>query len=99
VHGRYSRRFAWCKSHNAALPLLVIFVAAVVLPSAAYAYGLNALSLEYADSVLLLYAFWVLWHAGTWAIEAVYVTFVAIAFRHCTGWVPAPDPRILERFE
>jgi hypothetical protein len=99
VDERYSLRLAWRHSRNAALPLLVIFVAAVVLPSVAYAYGLNALSLEYADNFLLLYVFWMLWHAGTWAIEAVYVTVVAIAFRHCTGWVPAPDPRILERFE
>ena len=99
VDERYSLGYAWRHSHSASLPLFAIFVVAVVLPGAMLTYGINALSAAFADNVLLLYALWLLWHSGTWVIEAIYATFVAIAFRRCTGWVAAPDQSVLERFE
>ena len=95
VDERYSLKLAWRHSQSASLPLLAILVIAVVAPFAGISYGLNALM----ASDQLPYLWWALWHVGIWVIQAVYLTILAIAFRRCTGWVPAPDSAILERFE
>ena len=95
VDERYGLMLAWRHSQSAALPLFGIFLIIVVAPFAALSYGLNALM----ASDHLPYLWWSLWHVGIWIIEAAYATIIAVAFRRVTGWVPAPDKEVLERFD
>ena len=96
VDERYGVVLAWRHSSSIALPFFTAIALTVLLPIVALTYGFAAVNAgDYATAVAL----WILWQATVWFFEATYITIVAIAFRRVTGWVPAPDKTILERFE
>lgn len=96
VDERYSLAHAWRHTRGISLTLFVAVGLAVALPWEAATWLLGqAMQANSAGAV----AAWLLWHAGLWVLEALYLAFFVIAFRRCTGWVPAPDQGVLERFE
>ena len=92
----YSLALAWRHTRGISFTLFLAVGLAAMLPWQICSYLLSV-HLQ-PDSVMTVIAAF-LWHAGLWLLEATYLAFVAVAFRTCTGWVPAPDPRMLERFE
>ncbi len=96
VDERYTLGLAWQHSRAIALPLFIAATLLVFLPLFALGYGISQASYENTSVLLALWAFW---HVATWVLEAAYITVIAVAFRRCTGWVPAADPSVLKRFE
>jgi hypothetical protein len=95
VDESYSLKLAWQHSRGPSLTLSAAIGLTVIAPVIGVSYAFTAVSL---DAHVLLLA-WLAWHLFTWLVEAIYLTVVAVAFRTSTGWVPAPDQRVLERFE
>lgn len=96
VGERYSLAQAWRHTRGISLTLFIAVGLAVALPWEAANWLLGrAAQADPAGTVVA----WLLWHAGLWVLEALYLAFFVIAFRRCTGWVPAPDQGVLERFQ
>ena len=94
VDEKYSLGLAWRHSRGSHIGLFLALGLTVLLPWRLLNYVLEELSAGQADLLL-----WLLWHLGFWLAQALYLTVIALAFRICTGWVPAPDRRLIERFE
>lgn len=99
VDEAYSLAHAWRHTRGISFTLFAAIGLAVVLPSEGINWLLDLVrdSLAESDSGTLVAL--LLWHTNIWLVEALYLAFYAIAFRTCTGWVPAPDQNILARFE
>ncbi len=96
----YSLALAWRHSRDIAFNLFIVVGAFAMLPWEIFDYLLGiALPLEGAAAHLLSLANYFAWHAGFWILNGIYLAIIAIAFRTCTGWVPPPDRRIVERFD
>lgn len=99
VEESYNLKHAWRHSQAVALPFFALYLILVVAPYAAWSYGLAEISVANASNHFVIFPVWLVWHAGVWGIEAANVMLIAVAFRQATGWVPSPDPAVLERFE
>lgn len=94
VDEKYSLGLSWRHSRRSHIGLFLALGLTVLLPWRLFNYVLEQLAAGQADLFL-----WLLWHLGFWLAQALYLTVIAIAFRICTGWVPSPDRRLIERFE
>jgi len=92
----YSFAVAWRHTRAIAWPLFFAVGLMAMLPWQLATLFLTQLAQESAEAA---FAAALLWQVALWLVEALYLAFVAIAFRTCTGWVPAPDQDVLERFE
>jgi len=91
----YSLAHAWRHTRGISFTLFIAIGLSVVLP----AEGINRLLDLVGDSDSGTFVASLLWHAQMWLVEALYLAFYVIAFRTCTGWVPAPDQGLLQRFD
>jgi hypothetical protein len=96
VDETYSLALAWRHTRAIGNSLALAIGVFAVLPWKLFDYLLNVGAQSDAGT---FFAVAFAWHIGLWLLEAVYLIFIAIAFRRCTGWVPAPDQSVLERFE
>jgi hypothetical protein len=96
VDETYSLALAWRHSRAIGTNLFVAIGVFAVLPWKLFDYLLNVGA---QSDVGTFFAVALAWHVGLWLLEAIYLAFIAIAFRRCTGWVAAPDQSVLERFE
>ena len=96
VDETYSLAFAWRHTRVIGRNLFLAIGIFAVLPWKLFDY---LLSIDTTHDTTILFAISLAWHAGLWLLEAIYLVFVAIAFRRCTGWVPAPDQSVLKRFD
>jgi len=96
VDESYSLAVAWRHTRGISFALFAVVGLGAMLPWHLFSWLLGE-AIE-ADPGTA-FALGLLWHAALWVLEALYLAIVAIAFRSCTGWVPAPDQRVLERFE
>lgn len=94
----YSLTLAWRHSRGQSLRLFLVVGIAVVLPWRLFNTLLENIPLG-PDNFGAALAVLVAWNLAFWVLQAGYLTLVALAFRTCTGWVPPPDRRLLERFE
>lgn len=92
----YSFAIAWRHTRAIAWPLFLAVGLTAMLPWHLFTLLLSHLAQGGAEAA---FAAALLWHVGLWMLEALYLAFVVVAFRTCTGWVPAPDQAVLERFE
>lgn len=99
VDERYSLSLAWQHTRAISQNLFLAVGVATVLPWQIFNHLspllLNQLS-EQPEAVLLAYS--LIWNAALWLLQGTYLAVVVVAFREVTGWVPAPDPEVLERF-
>lgn len=96
VDESYGLAIAWRHTRGISFALFIVVGLAAMLPWQLFCWVLGE-AIE-ADPGTAFALGW-LWHAALWVLEALYLAIIAIAFRSCTGWVPAPDQRVLERFE
>lgn len=96
VDETYSLGLAWRHTRAIGTNLFIAIGVFGVLPWKLFDYLLNVGA---QSDVGAFFAVALAWHVGLWLLEAIYLIFIAIAFRRCTGWVPAPDQSVLERFE
>lgn len=92
----YSLALSWRHTGGISFTFFLAICLGALLPWYAFNYLLSLLPQE---NELIALAIALAWYAGFWLLEAIYLVFIAIAFRRCTGWIPAPDPSVLERFE
>jgi hypothetical protein len=92
----YGLALAWRHSRAIAFNLFLAVGLTAMLPWALF----NTLYDFVAPlDPLLFVAAGLSWHVALWLVEGIYLAFLVVAFRRVTGWVPAPDPAILQRFE
>lgn len=91
----YSFAHAWRHTRGISFTLFAAIGLAAVLPSEGISWLLGLVSDSDSGAFVAL----LLWHANMWLVEALYLAFCVIAFRTCTGWVPAPDHGLLQRFD
>jgi hypothetical protein len=96
VDETYSLAVAWRHTRGISFALFIVVGLGAMLPWLLFSWLLGQ-AIE-ADPGTA-FALGMLWHAALWVPEALYLAIIAIAFRTCTGWVPAPDQRVLERFD
>lgn len=92
----YGFAVAWRHTRTIAWPLFFAVGLTAMLPWHLFTLLLSDVAHGGAEAA---FAAALVWHVGLWLLEAIYLAFVAVAFRTCTGWVPAPDQDVLERFE
>ncbi|MGD1876515.1 MAG: hypothetical protein ACFB13_03335 [Kiloniellaceae bacterium] len=98
VDENYSLAVAWRHTRGIARNLFIAAAMTALVPGKIFDYLLGLALAAKSDSGVG-FAVALLWHAGMWVLEALYLALFAVAFRTCTGWVPAADKAILERFE
>ncbi|MGF1592380.1 MAG: hypothetical protein ACFCUW_03820 [Kiloniellaceae bacterium] len=95
----YSFAHAWRHTRGISFTLFIAIGLSVVLPAEGINRLLALLTDSLRDSDSGTFVALLLWHANMWLVEALSLAFYVIAFRNCTGWVPAPDKEVLERFD
>lgn len=96
VDETYSLGLAWRHTRAIGVNLFIAIGVFAVLPWKLFDYLLNVGA---QSDMGTFFAVALAWHVGLWLLEAIYLIFIAIAFRRCTGWVLAPDQSVLERFD
>jgi hypothetical protein len=96
VDESYGLAIAWRHTRGISFALFIVVGLAAMLPWQLFSWLLGE-AIE-ADPGAAFALGW-LWHAALWLPEALYLAIIAIAFRNCTGWVPLPDQRVIERFD
>ena len=91
----YSFAHAWRQTRGISFTLFAAIGLTVILP----AEGIDWLLGLLRDTDSGTFAALLLWHANMWLVEALYLAFCVVAFRTCTGWVPAADQGLLQRFD
>jgi len=95
----YSLAHAWRHTRGLSFTLFVAIGLAVILPSEGINWLLGLVRDSVSESASGTFVALLLWHANMWLVEALYLAFCVVAFRTCTGWVPAPDHGLLQRFD
>jgi len=94
VDETYGFADAWRHTQSQGGRLFLIAAIAVLGPWLVWYY-----SPTWSDEPLWQLVVFCFYHFSIFLHQGAFLALLAIAFRSCTGWVPAPDRRIIERFE
>ena len=94
VDERYGFAESWRHTRSQSGRIFLIAVLAVLGPWLLWYY-----SPSWFDAPLWQFAGFLFYHLSIMLHQGAFYALLAIAFRTCTGWVPAPDRTILQRFE
>lgn len=94
VDERYGLADSWRHTEGQSVRLFLIAVIAILGPWLAWYYSPT----WFDDPGWQLIAF-CFYHFSIMLHQGAFFVLLALAFRTCTGWVPAPDRSVIERFE